>query len=167
MRCSLGNRLVVFFGEQFLIFLGLQLIFLRFFKVVGVTPYFFLIWVLYLGWYNFPVAGILGGFVTGLIYDAMVQGKLGWSSLILVVIAYVSGFLPRRTFGTRVVNVIVFSIVYSIFLAYDPVSGLVWEKGIVAKFAFISALYNVLVVCALEWYLKKLQWREKNFLAAL
>ena len=162
-RSLLANKSVLVLGEEMLVAIGLQLLFVRFCKIGGVAPQFFLIWILYLGWYNNPVPAMIGGFLTGLLYDWMVQGRLGWSSLLLVSIAYVNSFLPSRTFRARILNAVVFSIFYFVFLAYAPSSGFLWEKSVVAKYSLLFAAYNCLFVVLVEWYLKTRRWNEKSF----
>ena len=152
------------FGEQFFLVLGMQLIFYNFLKIKGVFPNFFLIWILYLGWYISGVISLFAGFLTGIVYDSIIKGTLGWNSIILLIIAYLNVFFPCKTYFEKILATFLFSLFYFIFLVFDPSYGFLWSKWAVLKLSFIFGMYNVLIVSVIEWYSEKTKWRKKKFL---
>lgn len=158
------NKKIIVFGEQFFILFGFQLVFYYFLKINGVFPNFFLIWVLYLGWYGFGVISLFAGFFTGIIYDCIVKGTLGWSSILLLIVAYFNNLFPGKTYLKRVLNALFFSLFYFIFLVFAPAYGFLWSKWAVLRFSFTFGMYNVFIVSVIEWYTRRLKWKKKKFL---
>lgn len=153
----MGNRRLV---EQFLVVFGLQLVFSSFLKIRSCGPVFFLVWILCLGWHNAGVLSLCAGFGTGLIYDFMVKGSLGWSSLLFTVIAYVNLFFPRLTIWQRLGAAVIFALFYFACLTFDPGHGFLWRPTGIVKYSMLFATYTA----GLAWLVEQgiIIWPRKG-----
>jgi hypothetical protein len=148
--------------EQFPVVLGLQLILSNLLKMRSAGPVFFLAWILSLGWRDSELLSLCAGFCTGLIYDFMVKGTLGWSSLLLTVIAYANLFFPRLTFWERLAAAVIFAGFYFACLTFDPGHGFLWKPAGIAKYTVLFALYTAGVVSLTEYTMRKRVWGRKS-----
>jgi rod shape-determining protein MreD len=90
---------------QYLIYAGIgflliviQVLVSRFLSIVGVSPDFLLIFLIWLTIREGQFAGMIGGFVLGVLLDTMSSGILGAHALSLTVACFLAGFFydPER-----------------------------------------------------------------------
>jgi cell shape-determining protein MreD len=156
------GKKVLKIGEQFLIISGIQLFLSNYCPVV--VPSFFLIWLLILSWEGNRITALIMAFFTGLIYDLMNKGVPGISSLIFLLIVYINCFVEINSLFGRIAGTFIFSIIYFVLMATEPITGLMWNKGVLIKYAFLFGLYNCILLLIIECAMRKLRWRKKHFL---
>ena len=159
------NKKIAIVGRNLLLISLLQLIFSYFLRI-KLFPNLLLIWVLYLGWDKWDVVSIIGAMVAGFIYDLMVKGSAGWSSLIFLIIAYLNENADVKTFTGKIVCSFLFSLFYFFLISVEPSYGFVWKKWIILKFSIIFSFFNTLTVMMVEFYIRR-KWGKKDFLKIL
>lgn len=157
----MNKRFIMKIGEQFLIISSLHLILSVYFKSV-ITPSFFLIWLLVLTWDGNTELALLLAFITGIIYDAMIHGTMGSTSLYFLFLVYINSFLKLKKSLPKFINVIFFSIIFFIFLLFEPTKGFLWNFWPRVKYSILFSLYNGIVFLFFELSLRKYRWRQKN-----
>jgi len=156
----LGIRI---FTEQFLVVLLAQILLTGVFKVKLAGPVFFFLWILMLGWQGLGVVSILIGFLTGLIYDVLVSGTLGWSSLLFCIVGYLNNYFPADKVMERVLAAVVFGAFYTAALTVDASYGLVWQKGEVFKFSVFFGGVSALLAVIYSLFLRYQLWSRKKY----
>lgn len=151
--------------QEVVLVVFLQYVALRFLRIRGVSPHVFLIWVLYLSWQGRTLFSLGAAFLSGMVYDALVKGHLGWSSILLLVFAYVNSFFHMETVSGRIAVCFVLSVVYFVLYAMDPGHGLVWSRGMIARFSLLFGLYNGLTMAVVDAWITRGIWKRKKLSA--
>ena len=148
--------------QQFLIVLGLQAFGLSMGRILAVAPNVFLAWVLCLGWMGLGTTGIAAGFLCGLLYDGLSRGQPGWSSLLLVLIAYGNCFVRRPPLSLKAAVAFAASAVYAVLLSFSPGRGFTWSGMTLFRFSVLFAVYNTCVTLAIDALAARTTWRRKG-----
>ncbi|HOJ39146.1 MAG TPA: hypothetical protein PKX93_05925 [bacterium] len=150
------------FLEQLAVVVILQLLLTRVLNWYQLGPLSFFVWVLLLGWWQQESLSIIMGFATGLLYDFLVRGTPGWSSLLMILVAYFNGYFPHEKLMERVAAAVVFGLFYSAALAVDTNYGLVWQGGQVIRFSLCFAGLSGLLAVFLSAS-GIASWNRKNY----
>ena len=79
----------IFLIITFLVIYFLSSNFFNWFKIAGVMPNLFVIFVLFLGLYSGKATGITYGIITGLLLDLFIGKKVGITSIMLGIVAFI------------------------------------------------------------------------------
>ncbi|RKY30501.1 MAG: hypothetical protein DRP67_04380 [Candidatus Omnitrophota bacterium] len=158
----MGNKKFVIIGENLFLIALFQIIFSYFLKI-KLFPNLLLIWVLYLGWNRCDIFSLIGAMVAGIIYDLIVKGSVGWSSLIFLIIAYLNEVIGIQTLKYKIIFSFLSSLFYFFFISLEPSYGFVWKKLSILKFSIIFSFFNVICVMVVEFYIR-MRWKRRGFL---
>ncbi len=158
------NRKLIRLSEQFLIMSGLQVFVLNYVKT-SVVPSFFLVWLLILTWEGNREIALVLAVVTGLFYDVISRGVPGVSGVIFLVVVYASCFLKTNSIPGRVAGAFGFSLFYFLAFMFERDRGFLWGTPALFKYSLLFALYNALILLAIELGMRKLRWKKKEYLS--
>ena len=121
------------------------------FKIAGVMPNLFVIFILFIGLYTNKYMGIIYGVTIGLFIDLFIAKKVGISAIMLGIVG-VAGILFDKNFSkenriTLMVMVVISTIIYEVgsyILGYF-VYGTYIQIPAFIQILLIECLYNVLI----------------------
>lgn len=139
----------------FIIIYLLQANFFTWFKIWGIMPNLFVIFILFIGLYTNRTMGITYGIVTGLLIDLFISKKIGITAIMLGVIGIV-GTIFDRNFSkenrlTLMIMVTIATIIFEIgsyFLGHF-VYHTTWQIGSFVGVLLVECLYNALLTIIL------------------
>lgn len=73
-----------------------QVIFVSFIAIEGVTPDLVLIWCIWVALYEGQLVGMVVGFGTGLVFDAIASAVLGSNALAKVIASFIAGYFYKE-----------------------------------------------------------------------
>jgi len=158
------NKKLIRLSEQFLIMGGLQIFVMNYLKT-SVVPLFFLVWLLLLTWEGEEEIALLLAFFTGIIYDIISRGVPGISSAIFLIIVYINCFLKPRSIRGRFAGAFIFSLLYFPMLVFEPQKSFLWSAGTLLRYSVLFAFYNALILVVIEFWMRKLRWKKKEYLS--
>lgn len=85
------RRFAWYCGSAFIVFL-VQIIAVKFLAIDGITPDILIIWLAYLTLSEGQIAGTIGGFSLGVLFDLAVGGFLGLSALSKTIACFFGGY---------------------------------------------------------------------------
>ena len=125
------------------------------FKIAGVMPNLFVIFILFIGLYSNKITGITYGIITGLLLDLFIGKKVGITAMMLGIVAIV-GVIFDKNFSkenrfTLIIMVMVSTIIFEVgsyFLSY-----IIYENYIqiwpFIQILLIECVYNALLTIIL------------------
>lgn len=160
------NRIIKI-SEQFLIVLGLQVIFLTYIKAAAV-PSFFLIWLLILTWEGNTELALLMAFIAGIAYDIISRGTAGSTSIRFLIVVYLNSFLKIKGLPGMSICAFFFSFLFFVLLLFDPAKGFLWDVKPLIRYSALFAFYNAGILYFIELAMRKSRWKTRNeYLAIL
>ena len=148
MKKIIINVILVF---TFLIVYLLQANLFSWFKIAGVMPNLFIIFILFIGLYTNKYMGIIYGVIIGLLLDLFIARKVGISAIMLGVIGII-GNLFDKNFSkenriTIMVMVVISTIIYEIgsyILGYFVYNTYIQIPAFI-QILLIECLYNIII----------------------
>lgn len=138
-----------------LLFYLLQVTLGRSIRIGGIMPNFLIILPILFGFFNNRQEGMFTGFFAGLIYDLFFPGLLGFSSLIFVIVGYVSGVLGDIYEQHSIVVLIIitaistFSYEFLIYVGNFLLHNRLFVPFYIGRIILPEVVYTVLIMLAL------------------
>lgn len=125
------------------------------FKIAGVMPNLFVIFILFIGLYSSKITGITYGIIIGLLLDLFIGKKVGITAIMLGIVAIV-GVIFDKNFSkenrvTLIIMVMVCTIIFEVgsyFLSYIIYSNSIQIWPFI-QILLIECLYNALLTIIL------------------
>lgn len=125
--------------------------FFTWFKIAGVMPNLFVIFVLFIGLYANKFMGAIYGVILGLLLDFFIGKKIGITAIMLGVVGII-GILFDKNFSkdnriTLIVMVVISTLVFEIgeYILNYFITGISLEIISFVEILLIECLYNVLI----------------------
>ena len=138
-----------------ILFYLLQVTLGRNIRIGGIMPNFLIILPILFGFYNNRQEGIFTGFFAGLLYDLFFPGLLGFSSLIFVLLGYISGVLGDIFEQHSIVVLIAitaagtFSYEFLIYIGNFLLHNRIFVPFYITRIILPETVYTVLIMMAL------------------
>ncbi|MBN1445839.1 MAG: rod shape-determining protein MreD [Candidatus Omnitrophica bacterium] len=158
------NKKLIRLTEQFLIMSGLQVVIVTYLKT-AVAPSFFLVWILIVAWEGDAEIALGLAFITGIVYDVISRGVIGTTSVIFLFIVYLNCFLAPKSMAGRFAGAFISSMVYLLVFLFEYQKGFLWGAGAILKYSLLFSLWNSLILVVIEFGMRKLRWRKKEYLS--
>lgn len=138
-----------------ILFYLLQVTLGRSIRIGGIMPNFLIVLPVLFGFFNNRQEGIFTGFFAGLIYDLFFPGLLGFSSLIFVLIGYISGMLgdiyEQHSIVIPIIITAVGTFVYEflIYIGNFMLHNRMFAPFFITRMIIPEMVYTVLIMIAL------------------
>ncbi len=148
--CSIICIIISFFIIYFL-----DISFFSWFNIAEIKPNLFIVLVLVIGLFGGKKVGLIAGIIIGLYLDILIGKSVGFTSIILMIIGFTSGFLVK-TFSKNSKIIIIIAVITSTFF-YETtmyIYNIIKYKGffelnIFFKILIIEAIFNSLLTIIL------------------
>ena len=165
MKKTIINVLLII---TFLILYFLQLNFFSWFKIAGVMPNLFVIFVFYIGLFAGRRMGLIYGVIFGLVLDFLVGEKIGMTAIMLGITGIIGGVFDKNFSKdsrlTIMIMVVGCTIVYEVgmyILRYAILASSV-EIGSFIKILIAELVFNVLISIILYPLIQKTGHKIEN-----
>lgn len=160
----------IFLIITFLIIYFFQVNLFSWFKIAGVMPNLFIVFILFIGLFYNKIAGITHAIALGILLDLFIGRKVGISAIMLGTIGLIGGIFDKNfskdSRFTIVVMVILSTIIYEIgtFIINWFLFRFDIELISLVKILFIECIYNALLTIILYPLIRKLGYKieEEN-----
>lgn len=146
---------------SFIIIYFLQINLFSWFKIAGVMPNLFIIFVLFIGLFISRIAGMTYGIGCGIMLDLFIGRKVGITAIMLGIVGLIGGIFDKNFSKesriTIIIMVIVSSLVYEIgaYLIGCIIYGYSVEIVSFIKILLIEVIYNILITIVLYPLIQK------------
>mgnify|MGYP004519635445 CR=1 FL=1 len=146
---------------SFIIIYFLQINLFSWFKIAGVMPNLFIIFVLFIGLFISRIAGMTYGIGCGIMLDLFIGRKVGITAIMLGIVGLIGGIFDKNFSKesriTIIIMVIVSSLVYEIgaYLIGCVIYGYSVEIVSFIKILLIEVIYNILITIVLYPLIQK------------
>lgn len=138
------------------------------FKIVGVMPNLFIIFILFIGLYSGRIMGATYGVCLGILLDLFIGKKIGITAMALGIIGIIGGEFDRNFSKesrlTIIFMVIAATLIFEIIsyvLSYF-ICGIYIQWGAFIKILLIEAFYNSILTIILYPLMQKLGYKIEN-----
>lgn len=165
MKKSIINVLL-FITFIFVYFLQINLF--SCFKIAGVMPNLFVIFVLFIGLFIGHIAGLTYGIFMGILLDFFIGKKIGISAIMLGIIGLIGGFFDKNfSKESRVTLIVMVTIATIIYEAGGYILGYFIYNSSIEIFNFIKilsieCLYNLILTIILYPMIQNLGYKIED-----
>lgn len=153
----------------FIIIYFLQVNLFSWFKIAGVMPNIFIIFILFIGLYYNKVAGTTYGIILGILLDFFIGKKVGISAIMLGAIGLIGGLFDKNfskeSRFTIMVMVVVSTLIYEIgaYIIGYFIYGYSFEVLSAIKILLIESIYNVILTIILYPLIQNLGYKIEEY----
>lgn len=153
----------------FIIIYFLQVNLFSWFKIAGVMPNIFIIFILFIGLYYNKVAGTTYGIILGILLDFFIGKKVGVSAIMLGAIGLIGGLFDKNfskeSRFTIMVMVVVSTLIYEIgaYIIGYFIYGYSFEVLSAIKILLIESIYNVILTIILYPLIQNLGYKIEEY----
>lgn len=146
---------------SFLFIYFLQVNLFSSFKIAGVMPNLFIIYVLFIGLFYNRLSGVIYGTIFGLLLDFYIGKKIGISAVMLGIVGLFGGIFDKNFSKESRFTIIIMSMVCTVFYEFGKyVLGYFIYKYSFELLAFINILfieciYNIIIIIILYPLIRK------------
>lgn len=158
MKKVLINILLV---VTFLLIYFLQINLFSWFKIAGIMPNIFIIFILFIGLFYSQIAGIAYGAAIGILLDLFIGKKVGITAIMLGTVGLIGGVFDKNFSKesriTIIIMVIVSTFIYETgsYLLGFPIYGYTLEIVSFIKMLLIEIIYNIIITIILYPIIQK------------
>lgn len=162
MKKLLINILIII---TFLIIYLLQANLFSWFKIAGIMPNIFIIFVLFIGLFCSRISGVTYGIIFGLLLDLFVGRKIGISAIMLGAIGLLGGLFDKNFSKesrlTIMIMVVVSTVIYEVgaYAIGQFIYGYDIEILNFIKILLIESIYNVIITIILYPLMKNIGYK--------
>lgn len=151
----------LFLVIAFIIIYFFQVNFFSWFKIAGVMPNLFIVFILFIGLYYNRIAGVTHGIILGILLDLFIGRKVGISAIMLGIVGLIGGIFDKNFSKdsrlTLIVMVILSTFIYEIgtYIIGYFIYKFDIELVKVIKILLVESFYNVILTIILYPLIKK------------
>jgi len=148
--CSIIGIILSFFIIYFL-----DISFFSWFNIAGIKPNLFIVLVLVTGLFGGKKVGLIVGIIIGLYLDILIGKSVGFTSILLMIIGFASGFFVKTFSKNSKILIIIAVITSTVFFEITTyIYNIIKFKGIFEfyiffKILFIEIIFNSLLTIIL------------------